>query len=66
VRTGVFQGRVNSILSAVDETLREGFERSKYPDVILPVTIARRVDRVLKNTKATVLEHVENVGDRSA
>lgn len=38
-----------------DSILRDDFKRSKYPDVILPFVVLRRVDCVLAPTKETVL-----------
>jgi hypothetical protein len=36
--------------------LRDLFKRGKYPDVILPMRVLRRMDAVLEPTKAAVLE----------
>ena len=36
--------------------IRDSFRRSKYPDVILPFTVLRRLDCVLAPTKNKVLE----------
>lgn len=36
--------------------IRDSFRRSKYPDVILPFTVLRRIDAVLAPTKEKVLE----------
>ena len=36
--------------------IRDTFRRSKYPDVILPFTVLRRIDCVLAPTKQEVLE----------
>lgn len=59
-----FQGKVSFIWSVADEILRDDFKRSKYPDVILPFTVLRRVDCVLEPTKDRVLERYENLKDR--
>src|SRR5438045_81166 len=45
---------VNFIWSIAD-LLRDAFKRSKYPDVILPFTVLRRIDCVLNPTKQAVL-----------
>jgi hypothetical protein len=37
------------------DLLRDTFKRSKYPDVILPFTVLRRIDCVLEPTKPAVL-----------
>ncbi len=39
--------------------IRDHYRRSKYPDVILPFTILRRIDCVLAPTKEKVLEKYE-------
>ncbi|MCX6024221.1 MAG: type I restriction-modification system subunit M N-terminal domain-containing protein, partial [Chloroflexi bacterium] len=39
-----FQEQVNFIWSVADEILRDDFKRGKYPDVILPFTVLRRLD----------------------
>src|SRR3954453_7875022 len=50
-----FQERVNFIWSVADEVLRDDFKRGKYPDVILPFVLLRRLDCVLEKTKPQVL-----------
>ena len=50
-----FGDKVTFIWSVAD-LLRDAFRRSKYPDVILPFTVLRRLDCVLEPTKAKVLE----------
>jgi type I restriction enzyme M protein len=59
-----FQGKVNFIWSVADEILRDDFKRSKYPDVILPFTVLRRVDCVLEPTKDRVLERYQDLKGR--
>ncbi len=44
------------IWNIADDVLRDVFVRSKYRDVILPMTVLRRLDAVLEPTKAAVLE----------
>jgi len=56
-----FQDRANFIWSVADEVLRDDFKRGKYPDVILPFTVLRRLDCVLEATKAKVLERHESL-----
>ena len=46
----------NFIWSIADDTLRDVFVRGKYRDVILPMTVLRRLDAVLEPTKAAVME----------
>jgi len=50
-----FRGKVNFIWS-IAELLRDSFKRSKYQDVILPLTVLRRIDCVLEPTKDKVLK----------
>ena len=49
----------NSIVSFIwgiaDDCLRDVYVRGKYRDVILPMTVIRRLDVMLQNTKAEVL-----------
>ena len=44
-----------SFLWGVADLIRDTFKRGKYQDVILPLTVLRRVDCVLAPTKAKVL-----------
>jgi type I restriction enzyme M protein len=46
---------VNFIWPVADEILRDDFKRGKYPDIILPFTVLRRLDCVLASTKEKVL-----------
>jgi type I restriction enzyme M protein len=50
-----FSEKVNFIWSVAD-LIRDTFKRSKYQDVILPLTVLRRIDCVLQPTKERVLE----------
>ena len=45
----------NFIWSIADDVLRDVFGRGKYRDVILPMTVIRRLDSVLEPTKDEVL-----------
>ena len=47
---------VNFIWSIADDILRDIYVRGKYRDVILPMTVIRRLDAVLEPTKRAVLE----------
>jgi len=58
-----FQEQINFIWSVADEVLRDDFKRSKYPDIILPFTVLRRLDCVLEPTKTKVLELNEKLRD---
>lgn len=44
-----------SFLWGVADLIRDTFKRGKYQDVILPLTVLRRLDCVLADTKAVVL-----------
>src|SRR3984957_8215902 len=44
------------IWGIADDTLRDVFVRGKYRDVILPMTVLRRLDAVLEPTKQAVLD----------
>src|SRR5207249_4187942 len=45
----------NFIWNIADDVLRDVFVRGKYRDVILPMTVLRRLDAVLEPTKPEVL-----------
>lgn len=47
---------VSFLWGIADDVLRDLFRRGKYPDVILPMCVLRRLDAVLEPTKAKVLE----------
>ncbi len=46
---------VSFIWGIADDVLRDLFKRGKYPDVILPMCVIRRMDAVLEPTKQQVL-----------
>jgi len=46
----------NFIWGIADDVLRDLFKRGKYPDVILPMFVIRRMDAVLEPTKQKVLD----------
>lgn len=46
---------VSFIWGIADDVLRDLFKRGKYPDVILPMCVLRRMDAVLEPTKPAVL-----------
>lgn len=50
---------VNFIWSIADDCLRDVYVRGKYRDVILPMTVIRRLDAVLEPTKEKVLQMKE-------
>ncbi len=47
---------VNFIWGIADDVLRDLYVRGKYRDVILPMTVLRRLDAVLEPTKKAVLD----------
>lgn len=54
--TAQFQPIVNFIWSVADDLLRDVYVKGKYRDVILPMTILRRIDVILEPTKQKVLK----------
>src|SRR5437762_5378471 len=57
------------IWNIADDVLRDVYVRGKYRDVILPMTVLRRLDSVLEPTKQAVLttkEMVDSVGIANA
>ena len=51
----------NFIWDIADDVLRDLYVRGKYRDVILPMTVIRRLDAVLEPTKGAVIK-IENIG----
>jgi len=51
----------NFIWGIADDVLRDAYVRGKYRDVILPMTVIRRLDAVLESTKQAVLTIKENL-----
>lgn len=58
-----FQQITGFIWNVADDVLRDDFKRSKYPDVILPFTVLRRIDCVLAPTKKNVLKKYDELKD---
>ena len=56
LNTQSFRPLINWIYSVADQILINTYEPSKYKDVILPMTVIRRLDAVLEPTKDKVLE----------
>ena len=54
----------NYIWSIADDVLRDLYVRGKYHDVILPMTILRRLDAVLEDSKQSVLQMKAVLDDR--
>jgi type I restriction-modification system DNA methylase subunit len=57
---------VSFIWGIADDVLRDLFKRGKYPDVILPMCIIRRMDAVLEPTKKAVLDTKKMLNDNDA
>ena len=53
-----------SFIWSVADLIRDTFKRGKYQDVMLPLTVLRRLDCVLAPTKADVLEKYNLYKDR--
>jgi type I restriction enzyme M protein len=53
-----------SFLWGVADLIRDTFKRGKYQDVILPLTVLRRLDCVLAPTKVKVLAKQAELKDR--
>ena len=56
---------VSFIWGIADDVLRDLFKRGKYPDVILPMCVLRRLDAVLEPTKEAVLDAMKLMDDAS-
>lgn len=54
---------VSFIWGIADDVLRDLFKRGKYPDVILPMCVLRRLDAVLEPTKTKVLDTKKMLDD---
>lgn len=57
-------GEKVSFIWSVADLIRDTFKRGKYQDVILPLTVLRRLDCVLQSTKAQVLETYNQYKDK--
>ena len=53
----------NYIWGIADDVLRDLYVRGKYRDVILPMTVLRRLDAVLEDTKRAVLDMKATLDD---
>jgi type I restriction enzyme M protein len=60
----VNHSQIVSWIWGVADLIRDTFKRGKYQDVILPLTVLRRLDCVLAPTKAKVLERQAKLRDR--
>lgn len=55
---------VSYIWGIADDVLRDLYVRGKYRDVILPMTVLRRLDAVLEDVKPEILETKKNLDKR--
>ncbi len=53
----------NFIWGIADDVLRDLYVRGKYRDVILPMTVLRRLDTVLEQNKQKVLHTKKQLDD---
>lgn len=60
---GQHSGIVSFIWNIADDVLRDVYVRGKYRDVILPMTVLRRLDAVLEPTKQAVIEMKKRLDD---
>jgi type I restriction enzyme M protein len=61
VVNGDLNWMTNFIWGIADDVLRDLYVRGKYRDVILPMTVLRRLDAVLEPTKKAVLDAKRNL-----
>ena len=61
VANGDLNWIANFIWGIADDVLRDLYVRGKYRDVILPMTVLRRLDAVLEPTKKAVLDTKKNL-----
>jgi len=59
----VSPSEIVSFLWSVADLIRDTFKRGKYQDVILPLTVLRRLDCVLAPTKEKVLRRQAELRD---
>jgi type I restriction enzyme M protein len=51
---------IANFIWGIADLIRDAFKRGKYQDVILPLTVLRRIDAVLEPNKPAVLERYSN------
>jgi type I restriction enzyme M protein len=59
----IYNQIVSFIWGIADDCLRDVYVRGKYRDVILPMTVIRRLDAVLEGTKEEVLKMKQTLED---
>lgn len=55
---------INFIWSVADDVLRDHYKKGEYPNVILPMTVLRRIDLSLEDTKADVVKAHDEYKDK--
>lgn len=55
---------ISFIWSVADDVLRDHYKKGEYPNVILPMTVIRRIDLSLDDTKADVVKAYEDYKDK--
>lgn len=55
---------INFIWSVADDVLRDHYKKGEYPNVILPMTVLRRIDLSLDDTKADVVKAYTEYKDK--
>lgn len=55
---------INFIWSVADDVLRDHYKKGEYPNVILPMTVLRRIDLSLEDTKADVVKAYDEYKDK--
>jgi type I restriction enzyme M protein len=63
VNNGNLSWITNYIWGIADDVLRDLYVRGKYRDVILPMTVLRRMDAVLEDSKQSLLEMKKTLDD---
>jgi type I restriction enzyme M protein len=61
--TAIYNSIVSFIWGIADDCLRDVYVRGKYRDVILPMTVIRRLDAVLETTKDDVMKMKKMLND---
>ena len=63
MQNGSLNWITNYIWGIADDVLRDVYVRGKYRDVILPMTVLRRLDTVLEDSKHSVLDMKERLDE---
>ena len=63
VNNGNLSWITNYIWGIADDVLRDLYVRGKYRDVILPMTVLRRLDAVLEDSKQALLDMKKTLDD---